>query len=183
MPRTVLVGVAAGVTVLAGSLLAAGSGSAATARQGLTHYQEILRSQVQQPDGTPRDGRDPAQQKQTGLLAAAGRPQGPGLRGNRPAAGVQPRVEHRQPSAVLDDPKQTGVLSNGCAADYGRGGQQCLPARAPGDKPLTCAYVVTLFPDGVIVAGRDRFGLDTNGDGLACGAGDRGAPAGHLHEH
>jgi hypothetical protein len=28
------------------------------------------------------------------------------------------------------------------------------------------------FPDGVVVSGRDRFRLDRNGDGIACGTGD-----------
>ena len=65
-------------------------------------------------------------------------------------------------------------LSNGCAAGYGDPGAQCLPSRAPGDKPLTCAYASKLFPKGIAVTGRDRLKLDTDGDGTACDPGDRG---------
>jgi hypothetical protein len=187
LPRTVVLGAGAGAAVLVGSMVAAGSGSAATqAQQGLSHYQEVLRSQVQQPDGAPSEGRDPARQKQTGLLSAAQRPQGPGLRGRPPAADVESGGHHHPaslPSSVLQDPKKTGVLSSGCALDYGRQGVQCLPARAPGNKPLSCAYVLTLFPDGVVVSGRDRFGLDTNRDGVACDRGDREVPDGHRPGH
>ena len=65
-------------------------------------------------------------------------------------------------------------LSNGCAAGYGRPGEQCLPRRAPNDKRLTCAYASKLFPKGIAVTGRDRLELDSDRDGTACDPGDRG---------
>jgi hypothetical protein len=72
------------------------------------------------------------------------------------------------------DPKQvlpTDGPSNGCLPGYGHAGQ-CVPRRAPGNRPVTCAFVRTVMPKGVMVHGPDRLGFDRNGDGVACGAGD-----------
>lgn len=79
------------------------------------------------------------------------------------------------PASVLGDPATTGVLSSGCAVGYGRV-DQCVPARAPGGAVTTCAYVLTVFPNGLPVTGRDPLNLDGDRDGTACGPGDRGVP-------
>lgn len=75
-------------------------------------------------------------------------------------------------------------LTNGCVAGYGRG-TVCLPQTPPshaghgGTQDMsgywTCAESRTLLPDGIVVdrPGTDPLGLDSNGDGTACGAGDR----------
>lgn len=75
-------------------------------------------------------------------------------------------------------------LANGCVAGYGRG-TVCLPQTPPshaghgGSQDMsgywTCAESRTLLPDGIVVdrPGTDPLGLDSNGDGTACGAGDR----------
>lgn len=79
------------------------------------------------------------------------------------------------PASVLGDPAATGVLSSGCAVGYGRV-DQCVPARAPGGAVTTCAYVLTVFPNGLPVTGRDPLELDGDRDGTACGPGDPGVP-------
>ena len=94
---------------------------------------------------------------------------GVGTKAERKAAGA------RSAKQVLGDPRTTGVLSNGCAAGYGEV-TQCVPARAPGGGVTTCAYVVTVFPDGIAVTGKDTLALDADGNGVACDAGD-------LHHH
>ncbi len=129
--------------------------------------------------GAPRAGRDPATQEQTSLSQAASSqhvtPAGP------PAGRV---VAPRKPAQVLGDPARTGSFGNGCAVGYGRV-DQCLPMRAPGGARTTCTYALTIFPHGVPVTGRDPLRLDTDRDGLACGPGDAGVPAGaHAgHDH
>lgn len=156
------------VTVLDGPAPAAG-------RAGPTAYQRQLQGQVQDGAGAPRAGRDPANQPQTSLAEAASRPH------VMPGKGRGTRVTTpRAPRTVLADPRRTGVLSNGCATGYGDAGQ-CVPARAPGGKAMTCAVLVATFPDGIAVTGRDRLGLDTNRDKVACGPGDKGVQAHHHH--
>jgi hypothetical protein len=125
--------------------------------------------------GTPSRS-DPATQRQRSLAEAARQHLGPGTLGVKPARDVKPRRLRRLPSDVLPDPKSTGRLSSGCVLGYGVPGDQCLPARALGGKPITCAYAVELFPDGVRVTGRDILNLDSDKDGRACGPGDRGVP-------
>jgi hypothetical protein len=156
-------------------------GADAAWRLGRSAYYCILRSEVQDSRGAPRTGRDPALQRQTRLAAAARAPKGSGTWGGAPARSVIGGAPRRRAGRVLADPKATGALASGCAVGYGAAGAQCVPARRPGDRPVTCAYLVTQFPDGVTVTGRDRLRLDTNRDGLACGRGDRGVPAAHQH--
>lgn len=67
---------------------------------------------------------------------------------------------------------------NGCMKGYGKPGQ-CLPLQSPAqlampemDHPWTCPEVRELFEGGIEVWDRDPLGLDTNGDGVACGPGD-----------
>lgn len=89
------------------------------------------------------------------------------------------------PASVVDPSQMLPAngLTNGCVAGYGRG-TQCLPQTPPshaghgvGDMSIywTCAEARTLLPDGIVVdtPGTDPLGLDSNGDGTACGAGDR----------
>jgi hypothetical protein len=160
------------VLVLDGQAPAAG-------REGPTPYQRQLQAQVEDGAGAPKAGRDPAAQPQTSLAQAAGRPHA------KPATGKGTRVTSpRQAGPQVGDPGKSGVLSNGCAVGYGDA-DQCLPARAPGNAPMTCAYALTLFPEGVPVRAKDRLRLDTNGDGWACRDGDAGVPAGAhgAHDH
>lgn len=135
-------------------------------------YKEHLRLQVESADGTPLSGRDPTSQNQSGLASVASKPSqfGPS---DQPAAGVNgDHSYHVEPDDVYGDPTQTGIGANGCYLDYGTPGVQCLPAHAAQDKQLTCAGVLEHFPEGISVSGEDRFHLDTNLDGVACGAAD-----------
>lgn len=160
--------VAVAVTV---GLLHSGPAEGAGAT-GPTPYQRQLRAQTQEPAGNPRTGADPGRQRQGSLAAAASRRQGTGPRSDHPATGVRTGSVVRQPPPA----GTPGVTSGGCVLGYGVPGAQCLPARGPGDTPLTCTYVVTLFPAGVRVAGTDRLRLDTDRDGVGCGPGDAGVP-------
>lgn len=147
----------------------------------LTAYQKQLQEQVVDVAGAPRTGRDPANQRQVSLAEAAGQAPGPVVIAS---AAPRPVTTPRDPKQVLGDPKTSGILSNGCLNGYGRA-DQCVPARAPGNAPQNCAYVVKQFPDGVVIRGRDTAGLDTNRDGWACDVGDAGVPAQSAdhHEH
>jgi hypothetical protein len=183
MRRAIVIAVVAVVALATVGVALAATG--AINRNEPTPHQVELRAQVQDRLGQPRAGRDPAVQRQVSLREAARQKAGIAARGGKPAAKLHGGHERVDPAEVLPDTKRTGVLASGCAAGYGQPGDQCLPARAPNDKPVTCAYVVQLFPAGLRVTGRDRLGLDTSGDGLACGHGDAGVPPGaHAHhEH
>jgi hypothetical protein len=148
-------------------------GADAAWRLSKSAYYCILRAKVQDSRGAPRAGKDPARQRQTRLAAAAGRPHGVGTWGAKPARGVKGTSIRKRAKRVLASPKATGRLASGCAVGYGTAGVQCVPKRAPGDKRLTCGYLVKQFPHGVSVTGRDRLKLDSNGDRIACGYGDR----------
>lgn len=139
--------------------------------------------------GTP--GRvDPA----AGLAAAAGRDaaeKAPGqARRSAPADRTQGLDARRAvtPEEVLGD---QDAAPGGCVPEYGQDGQ-CLPSvppslakhvadmRAAGMDPASmdhhwgCDEVRAHFPEGLAVRspGVDPQGLDPNGDGLACGAGE-----------
>lgn len=117
---------------------------------------------------------DPASRPQQSLSMAAAQPVGNGQRVNKPAAGIVGDHQHHvDPLSVLPDVKKTGVFAGGCLIDYGDPGVQCVPAYTVAQKPVTCAAIRKLFPNGVKVTGIDRFNLDSNGDSIACGAGDR----------
>jgi hypothetical protein len=78
--------------------------------------------------------------------------------------------------AVAAPRRNTERRLDGCSPFYGKPGQ-CLPEQPPhaqhgGTRRWTCTDVRTLFPQGVVVARADRFQLDTNRDGVACGTGD-----------
>ena len=81
-----------------------------------------------------------------------------------------------------NDPNAVGKgQGNGCLNGYGEPGQ-CLPRLSPAQArmpdmhhPWTCAEVRVLFPDGIAVTKpKEKLGLDTDGDGVACGPGDAG---------
>jgi hypothetical protein len=149
-----------------------------------------LLADVQDASGAPLPGRDPSMEVQTSLDDAVSRStltskpskdasskgahemtaqematMDMGTTAERKAAGAKAAKK------VLGDPKSTGVLSNGCAVGYGEV-TQCVPAHAPGGGVTTCAYVVTEFPQGIAVTGKDTLSLDADHDGIACDAGD-----------
>jgi hypothetical protein len=166
-----------GVAVLVGLLALAGSGGLSgdpTAdAAGGSSKRDRMREEVDDEAGAPRNGRDPASQAQASLASAAASPQGNGRRVERPAAAVH--GDHGRdvvPSDVLGEGRRRGLTAAGCFADYGVPGQQCLPAHAATRGVVTCAGVLAHFPNGVQVSGRDRFRLDRNRDGTACGTGD-----------
>lgn len=108
---------------------------------------------------------DMAGMDMSGMTAQEMADMGKGTTAQRKAAGAKAAKK------VLGDPRISGVLSNGCAAGYGEV-TQCVPAHAPGGGVTTCAYVVTVFPKGVAVTGKDTLSLDADGDGIACDASD-----------
>ncbi len=147
-----------------------------------------LLANVQDAAGAPLPGRDPSMEVQTTLDEAVARSSltkkavpkghdhdamtaqemanmGVGTKAERKAAGAEAAKK------VLGNPKASGVLSNGCATGYGEV-TQCVPAKAPGGGTTTCDYVVTVFPQGIAVTGKDSLGLDADGNGTACDAGD-----------
>jgi hypothetical protein len=151
---------------------------AAVSTAAAKKYQQQLQSQVQNSNGTPTTGRDPSSQTQNSLASAASKPSGTGLRTDTVASGVTADTNHHvDPGNTMQGMDMggsatNGVLSNGCLADYGIPGQQCLTPYAPNNQPLTCTYVRQQFPQGIKVTGSDTRHLDTNGDGTACSSGD-----------
>ncbi len=149
-------------------LLANQSGQQQTAEA----FVKQLQSQVDATDGSPRDGRDPASQGQTSLASAASQPTGTGQRTTQQATATDSNHHHTGGDTNLVA-SGSAVGANGCFVDYGKPGEQCLPAHAAPDGNLTCANVIKYFPNGITtVYGTDRFHLDTNHDGTACGSGD-----------
>lgn len=136
--------------------------------------QETHRQLVDTAEGAPQTGRDPSRQQQSSLSDAASSPTASGKQSDKPAADVQGDHDHHATHGdVFADSQATGIGVSGCYIDYGIQGQQCLPAHVAGDdKKLTCHEVHTKFPSGIKVTGKDRFQLDTNGDGTACNNGD-----------
>ena len=160
------------VALVVAALTVAVAASASELVRSETPFQASLRATVENANGEPRI--NPASVTQTSLAKAAAGKNGPGARTDKLAREAKFRKIQRP--AELPSVKETGVISGGCLVDYGAPGAQCVPARGRGGGALTCGDVVAMFPDGVRVTGRDRFGLDSNGDKTACGPGDRGAP-------
>lgn len=128
-------------------------------------YQEQLQSQVDTETGEPRSGRDPGTQLQTSLASAASSPTGAAY--NKPATTVTGN------NGQNGNPSPTAIGANGCFIDYGIPGEHCVPAHVATNGTLTCNGVHNAgFHNGVKVSGTDRFNLDTNHDGTACGAGE-----------
>lgn len=160
------------VALVVAALTVAVAASASEFLHGETAFQATLRAAVENANSEPR--LNPASVAQTSLAKAAAGKNGPGARTDKLARGATFRKIQRPPE--LPSVRETGTISGGCLIDYGAPGAQCLPARGRGGGALTCAEVLSIFPDGVAVTGRDRLGLDTNGDKTACGPGDRGVP-------
>lgn len=144
--------------------------------QSVADYQKSLKAQVDNSDGSPVSGRDPSSQSQTSLASAAATPSGTGTRTDKPASGVtgSTTTNKTTPSQVYTTEQQkSGINDAGCFYDYGIPGQQCLSAAmANSDGTIGCDMVHMDFPSGIKVSGTDRFHLDKNGDGTACGQGD-----------
>jgi hypothetical protein len=136
--------------VLLGTFAAVHMVSAANDSSSKQTYQQQLQSQVDTTTGAPIDGRNPASQTQTTLAYAASQPAGPGQQVDKPAAAVTGTEKHVDPTSVLPDTKNTGVLAGGCLLGYGVPGAQCVQvgkvaaAQAAGSTlnlsslPLTC---------------------------------------------
>lgn len=136
-------------------------------------YKQQLKSQVDNASGKPRSGRDPAGQQQTSLALAASSEHGSGMQTDTPAAGLTGSNRGAaKPSDVYGDPSKSRINDAGCYIDYGIQGQECLPESIAMDGMVMCEDVVKEFPKGIKVVGTDRFGLDTNHDGIACGPND-----------
>ncbi|MDQ0118034.1 hypothetical protein J2T22_001211 [Pseudarthrobacter defluvii] len=83
----------------------------------------------------------------------------------------------------VDANKLKGTGNGGCVVGYGNPGQ-CLPVVPPShaahadhgmDMAWTCGELRTIFVNGIKVQpGKDSLKLDSNKDGVACGAGDAG---------
>lgn len=80
------------------------------------------------------------------------------------------------PSRPAPPPEPDDLLTiSGCLKGYGQAGQ-CVPGSFP-DKdgnpiPVTCDALADIFPKGIGAPETDPAGLDSNGDGTACGKGD-----------
>ena len=157
--------------------------------QSEAQYLQQLQNQVETRAGAPRPGRNPATRRQRSLAAAAAEPEGIGRRVRRPAARVRGDRSRRVAwASVFAGLSKRGLAASGCYADYGKPGEECVPAHAgqmaptvglpprpdnpPRRRVLRCEGVRMHFPGGVVVSGRDRFRLDRNRDGVACGTGD-----------
>lgn len=153
----------------------------------ISEAQRQLRDQVDTATGSPRSGRDPATQQQDSLAAAASRPtlgggssdpssdfsSGLSTDTSTGASGTEHSGHYQSStSAPNPDPKTSGISSSGCYYDYGKPGEECLPAHAAENGSLTCSGVRKHFPQGIKVTGTDRFNLDKNHDGIACNDAD-----------
>jgi hypothetical protein len=82
--------------------------------------------------------------------------------------GAEPRAPLPSPTAALDIAEGT----DGCDHAYG-GRDVCVPWKFPSGVTDKCAWLRERgFEPLEITGGRDRHGLDRNGDGTACGTGD-----------
>jgi hypothetical protein len=78
-----------------------------------------------------------------------------------------PRRPRPSPTAGID----LGDGSDGCDHAYGDPGV-CVPWRFPDGVADKCEWLRARDYKPLKVNGRDRHGLDRNGDGIACGPGD-----------
>ncbi|SHG70092.1 hypothetical protein [Streptoalloteichus hindustanus] len=73
------------------------------------------------------------------------------------------------PSVPVDAPEG----GDGCDHAYGES-HECVPWQFPPGTENRCDWLRDHGFGPLTVHGRDRHGLDTNGDGVACGPGDAG---------
>jgi hypothetical protein len=131
-------------------------------------------------DGTPAaaPAEEPAPQSGSGSkLVRGSEPPGPtGPVGSPPPyvqpfaqqPGATPRASLRSPTAGVDIAEGT----DGCDHAYGDR-DVCVPWQFPAGVTDKCAWLRERgFEPLKINGGRDRHGLDRNGDGIACGTGD-----------
>ncbi len=84
----------------------------------------------------------------------------------------------RTPHAVLPSPTAPLTVEEGNdGCDHGYGDRNvCVPWRFPPGVTDYCGWLAAHgYPPLKVRNDRDRHGLDTNRDGIACGPGDRGA--------
>ncbi len=175
--KLLLLGALALLIGLAFVVVGVGATAAPRGKTVVKESRKAARDRVQNADGSPKEGFDPAKRKHTSLAEAAGKANSnSGV--NSDAAGVNEGTKKQatnvkmnkrdiKPGEVL--PK-AGVLVNGCVAGYG-GGASCLPAPRPG-QTWTCEKVRLILPAGIAVTGKDSLKLDSNKDKIACGPGD-----------
>lgn len=118
-----------------------------------------------------------------GATAAAARPD-PSLPVPKAAAGARPAPHILDFARGLrgarlklpNGPHHVAVAWNvdGCDHDYGSA-NQCVPWTIPGPPDSGCQWLAAHGFGPLKVRGRDRLGLDTNHDGIACDKGDVGA--------
>jgi hypothetical protein len=73
------------------------------------------------------------------------------------------------PSPTSTHPVETHI--DGCDRNYGTPAQ-CVPWTFPAATTDACGWLAAHGFGPLVVVGTDRQGLDRNGDGIACGAGD-----------
>lgn len=162
-----------GVLVFVDSIILSPSHQADTNDKAISALQKSLQDQVDTDNGAPRSGRDPASQNQIDLASAASKPTFSKNTTDHPAANVGGDHQHDATNSdVFGTASSDGLGFNGCYVDYGKPGEQCLPAHAAINGKLTCEGVREHFPDGIIVSGTDRYHLDANKNGTACDPND-----------
>ena len=154
------------------------AGAAATTAQGAGPGRD-------KPDGAPAAGPDPANQPAPGSLTIVGQKskpsdvQDPGVNSGRtkPAKDLRGEKKVVGPKKILEESTARG----GCTEGYGAG-SLCLPVVPPSATKhaghgmqvrWTCSEARLTLPQGIAVTGSDQLKLDSNRDGVACGAGDR----------
>jgi hypothetical protein len=118
-----------------------------------------------------------------GTTAAAARPD-PSLPVPAQAASARPaphildfaRGLRGQRLSLPKGPHHVAVAWNvdGCDHDYGIA-SQCVPWTIPAPAGQGCQWLAAHGFGSLKIRGRDRLGLDTNHDGIACDHGDAGA--------
>jgi hypothetical protein len=92
------------------------------------------------------------------------------------SAGVAPYVQGFGPQSGSTVPtpgtKPTTAPVDGCDHDYGTA-NQCVPWNFPANVTDRCGWLSAHHMSALRIHGRDRLGLDTNHDQIACGKGDR----------
>jgi hypothetical protein len=116
------------------------------------------------PDSGAEPGPDSGPQQQAGPVESPP----PYVQPFAEQPGVKPRAPQASPTAGVDIAEGT----DGCDHAYGAR-DVCVPWQFPAGVTDKCAWLRERgFKPLEITGGRDRHGLDRNGDGTACGAGD-----------